>query len=517
MSAPHGFLILSDLHLSQGRNPITGHLSRNEDFIFDQELSQFLTHHSDSPHWQGWKWTLIINGDFLDFLQVTDVPANKMNLRSDPRYGLKTGPCESAWKLQRIVEGHEEVFQSLADFAIRHRVVLVHGNHDTEFLHPEVRGALLESLESLAPGHNSARIRNHVSFRPWFFFEKGLYVEHGHQYDRLNSYDCILSPLLPPSPGPAVSQEGDLDLPLGSLFVRYLFNRLEVETPFADNIKPATRFIGWLLRHHPIVAYRFAMTGGREMLRRLKAKSRPFSESGAQVRRQEQLQRLSELAREMAETSSDSDTWQSRLEELDQLRAAPYMRSRGWRSRLIWSLVGPWRTPGLILAATGLLTFGFGFMLIDFVEPFLPGILTPNLPPASGDFAPLLEFFRWAFWCLVGLLLLLFVCLRKHCSTPLRKELRARADRIVRLMDARLVVMGHTHDPDIWPLSDGAEFFNTGTWTKVFSEEERVLREEKELTYLRVIPKENSLDARLLKWEGEHQRARLAYIFQDAE
>ncbi|HSN91066.1 MAG TPA: hypothetical protein VLS93_07540 [Anaeromyxobacteraceae bacterium] len=34
------------------------------------------------------------------------------------------------------------------------------------------------------------------------------------------------------------------DLLLGSFFVRYLFDRVETVEPFADDMKPATRFIG---------------------------------------------------------------------------------------------------------------------------------------------------------------------------------------------------------------------------------------------------------------------------------
>ena len=36
-----------------------------------------------------------------------------------------------------------------------------------------------------------------------------------------------------------------MDLPAGSFFVRYLFNRVEQYYPFADNMKPMSKFIFW--------------------------------------------------------------------------------------------------------------------------------------------------------------------------------------------------------------------------------------------------------------------------------
>ena len=77
--------------------------------------------------------------------------------------------------------------------------------------------------------------------------------------------------------------------------------------------------------------------------------------------------------------------------------------------------------------------------------------------------------------------------------------------------------MGHTHEPDLWPLDEGAHYFNLGTWTKVFSQEDRVIREEKELTFLRILPSDKGPKSRLLKWEGQRGEARLAYIFDDSE
>ena len=75
--------------------------------------------------------------------------------------------------------------------------------------------------------------------------------------------------------------------------------------------------------------------------------------------------------------------------------------------------------------------------------------------------------------------------------------------------------MGHTHDPDLLHLPNDGLYLNTGTWTKVFSDEDRVFREEKELTFVRIVDTPKGLKAKLLKWEGRLGEARLAYVFAD--
>jgi hypothetical protein len=76
--------------------------------------------------------------------------------------------------------------------------------------------------------------------------------------------------------------------------------------------------------------------------------------------------------------------------------------------------------------------------------------------------------------------------------------------------------MGHTHEVDLFDSDPNHHYFNTGTWTKVFGEEERVLREEKEFTFVQVRGTGQERQARLMKWEGRSKAARLAYLFDPA-
>jgi len=73
----HNLLIVSDLHLSEGLNPETAKFSNLEDFLFDDAFARFLRYHEEAkeqPDFGGRPWTLILNGDLLDFLQVVSLP-----------------------------------------------------------------------------------------------------------------------------------------------------------------------------------------------------------------------------------------------------------------------------------------------------------------------------------------------------------------------------------------------------------------------------------------------------------
>ena len=77
----------------------------------------------------------------------------------------------------------------------------------------------------------------------------GSYIEHGNQYDKMNSFEIIVNPVIP-------SLKDKILLPLGSFFVRYFFNKLEDVNPFADNIKPYSRYITWSLRNQKLKSFK---------------------------------------------------------------------------------------------------------------------------------------------------------------------------------------------------------------------------------------------------------------------
>ena len=58
-------------------------------------------------------------------------------------------------------------------------------------------------------------------------------------------------------------------------------------------------------------------------------------------------------------------------------------------------------------------------------------------------------------------------------------------------------------------------YFNTGTWTKVFSEEERLIREDVEFVFLEGVRRPEGLRMRLMEWNDAAGCPSLLKLFRD--
>lgn len=286
----HNLLIVSDLHMSEGLDPKSAKFSRLEDFLCDDAFARFLRYHEkvrEQSRLGGRPWLLIINGDLFDFLQVVSLPEEGRLLRTvrgvesrkelrinEQDYGLGTTAEESEWKLKRIAQGHERFFAALGWFVAHgNHVAVIKGNHDVEFHWDKVQERFVKQvgrgytrerlLLECGPPVTSEELEARIHFYPWFYHEPGrVYVEHGCQYDAANHFRDYLNPVLPDDPE-------RIELPWGSLFVRYLFNKIEDVHPFADNIKPATRYLAWAFRKDPTGMAELLVTRGCVFLRAL--------------------------------------------------------------------------------------------------------------------------------------------------------------------------------------------------------------------------------------------------------
>jgi hypothetical protein len=143
-------------------------------------------------------------------------------------------------RLNRIVEGHPEVFNALSDFmhveAPQRRITIIKGYHDVNLYWSGVKGRLREVL-----GASGAR-SSLLLFAEEFVNREKIYVEHGHQRtEKMNSYHDFLDPRRPDD----LSQ---LYYPTGSYFNIDIFTRRGRERWFFDNIKPVTTLIWYALQ-----------------------------------------------------------------------------------------------------------------------------------------------------------------------------------------------------------------------------------------------------------------------------
>lgn len=522
MDVSHNYLVLSDLHLSEGRNPQTGSYSRNEDFFYDVEFAQLLVYHlgqfrearADSAYKRPWK--LIINGDIFDFLQVVSLPPETHPLfavhgvpltANKKLYGLGTSEAETVWKLKRIEEGHPLFFQALGWFLGAHpqnELVLIKGNHDVELHWPKVQEALVFLVQEryatwyaqMAAHHpldtplpfwddllyppTAEALGERVVFPRWFYYEEGLFfIEHGNQYDAANAFRNFLNPAVPDQPK-------IIELPTGSFFVRYFFNVVEQLHPFADNLRPMSRYINWALNYqfletlqlitrNPLVVFKFwrNLRAKHSRQARLNAETEPLPEK------------------------QDKTTWVlafERRQALGALRDEFQERGRVASRRA--------------LGATflGAVLRGGVYVLLAFaVRAF-----------ALDSYWPMAAFL----WCALGAKLFSIYLARQLHKIEGYVMLPAVGEGVRQILNeavgketaaVRLHIFGHDHYATIKELTeaDGNSlpfrqwYVNTGCWLPSFSETDRLTRGDYQLTFLRLVPGKKGFDTavpELLEW-----------------
>lgn len=457
-------VIVSDLHVSSGYNRRTGTYDRNEDFFYDAAFGRFIDSLIRRSQTEPRRWRLVILGDFADFLQVP-TPANRTA-------GLTSSATATA-KLEVIARGHAELFAALARFIhAGHLIDMVIGNHDIEFIWPEVQ-ARFKALVSEQVGQD---VSANINFYPWIYYVPGMvYAEHGQQYDRVNSFTTLLQPFLP-------SRPNVLELPLGSFFVLYLFNYIERIDPFADNVRPVTRYLLWALRVHPIVALSTLGYHVRFFFRVLRKTSNLTAAEQAARRESYRREALQAYA---AEIGLPADL----IDELDRMAAVPALSNR-WR-QLEALLFGP-----LLSSLPTLAAFAALYQALQ------------RLRPGTRSFVTLLS-------GLLGLVWRERRLLRPATQSGSYMWVAAQQihQRLTRVgADVPAYVFGHTHTAEQAPFAQNDEaprYFNTGTWTPLVPQAFELLGTRERFTLVQITrdPTDQIAIARLLVWNDAAGRA----------
>ncbi len=215
------YLILSDLHLGKGKFLKSGQLNILEDFFEDSKFAEFLDYYSkgkfehDEVH-------LVLNGDIFNLIQIdsegifTHIVDGELTVRA----------------IESIAKGHPRFFRAMKDFLEKpnKKISYVIGNHDAAMAFEEAKEYFLQHF---GPGF---QIVNELD-------ENGVYIEHGHRYEVINTVpekDYFLK-------GPQGKKI--LNLPWGSLFCIHVLPRLRKERPYIDKVRPLNSYIRWLFFH----------------------------------------------------------------------------------------------------------------------------------------------------------------------------------------------------------------------------------------------------------------------------
>lgn len=210
-------IVLGDIEMGAG--------NLTDDFIADRKLSSLILELARRRH----PIDLVLNGDTFDFLKCPS------QLRPHTKYPRHITKEISLAKLLLIYNAHTLVFEALATFvrSSNKNIYFILGNHDHDLVYPEVQEKIKELL-----GHEKR-----VHFPGLTYTERGVYVEHGQQYDFLfkANFDHLFS-----------NYEGQsiLNLPFVSLGLISRFMKFKEENPFIERIFPRPA----LFTHHQVIA-----------------------------------------------------------------------------------------------------------------------------------------------------------------------------------------------------------------------------------------------------------------------
>lgn len=213
-------LVISDLHLGKGKKLPGGGTNPLEEFFFEEKLVEFIQYHSTGKY-ENYEVELIINGDFLNFLQ-TDFRGHYLTVITE---------SVTLENLKEITAGHPKAVQALKQFAAMpgKSITYVIGNHDQGMLWPAAREFLDQLLETK------------IKFKNLVYYFDGVHIEHGHMHESANRFDPKKFFLKKDLPEPI------LNLPFGSHFFIDFVMKMKLHRPHIDKVRPFGKMLRWAL------------------------------------------------------------------------------------------------------------------------------------------------------------------------------------------------------------------------------------------------------------------------------
>ena len=463
-SAGNDLFVISDLHMAGGLNG-NNNYTGTENFFADYSLVRFLNHLQKKAGDK--KTVLIINGDFVDFLRVTNMPETEKDFQEwknsleaiglkksveelrnsivakEKKFGLRTNDYKSVYKLEICASGHPALFARLAQWLDDgNTLIITKGNHDLEWFWKPVRDALRMIFAkhiSSASGESINSVLTKKIFPNTFFVDDKLivdddiYIEHGHRYENF----CW------PGENPIIVT-GELNLPFGSFLNRYLINYIELAYPYIDNVRPGSNILPVLIREKFFTAIKVLFY------------YLPFS---------------MQLA----------------------------VKNQGKQAlRYLWHFILVIVLPVLVTSLAVYLSIYLNSSSVTSGVASKPAFIVQQILDVVKNFAFLsLSYF-------FGRLLI-----KLKVSAP--SEIFSNAKKIFEAPgnNYKLITFGHTHDPQQEKYADGKWYFNTGTWIPVFELDAADVRLDKTYTFLHIQRSESSkeISAQLMRWNDDALRS----------
>ena len=459
--------VVSDLHVGAGLHALR--YNGTENFFVDEAFARWLRHVGRENA------VLVLNGDVFDFLRVVDTPTlpdareawdemlcalaapfdatsestlvagardrlgKLKGLGEDQTYGLGTEDYKSVWKLRRIAAGHTAFFAALARWVADGRRVLVNvGNHDIEWHWALVRRCFVQCVARASDGALRAEdVAAAVSFSGRaIVVDDELYIEHGHRYDTFAA-----------TPGYEAGKPS-LPLPAGSIFNRYILNKIELAYPYLDNVRPSDGVFALLVRERFPLAMRLVFHHLPKALLKLRHSPRFLL------------------------------LWLG----LAVVVAAPvalfFVLLAGESGALFEALRGGAGAKAPLIALLGAAASRLGVPALGYVTARLFTALTLREPSSLNAIA------------------------RRHFE----RAPPPAAGRSLPLAKLRVFTCGHTHDPEVCAWRSGKTFFNTGTWIDIVEVSSAQVRVDRACTFLEVSWRDGRAEGALRRWNDDAGR-----------
>jgi len=513
------YVVFSDLHLGEGFNPEVCRYYPLEDFFHDASFAHLMALLREQYAADPTRLVVVLDGDVFDFLTVTGLPSEAAQAElgiypspTEKRLGLDPTPARSLFKLDLIVAGHPEFFTAVGRMvAAGFRVEFLRGNHDLELFFEVVQERILDSLCRLVPELPPDQARRLVTFHQWFFLEpERVYIEHGNQYEPSNSIRYTLRPVLPekrPREGllnlpllrakTIMSEDLPLlDYPLGSLFIRYFYNRVHRMNPYAPRVASLEQYVDFILHYNLSDIFRVL----RDHWSHFVVALRPGAMTG-KSRSTDAADAVQEEAFDQLEETQEVSELYTRL---NALKVHPKSASK---LAFVQEMFRPIVRRALFAGGAAIAALYVWLLVFNVIQAPL---LVENV------FAKATLLFLFSLVS-AGALVWLGAQVRRFLGT--REDVTVdncvqAADQIARITGARFVVMGHTHVVDIRPVAGGrAVYANCGTWIAVHNPWQQLEPDARRKTFVWI----RGGELRLCRWNDDARRVDLVPMFDRRE
>ncbi len=209
-------VVVSDLHLGEGRRNWDGSLNVLEDFTVDSRLAEFIDHYGKAYD----EVELVLNGNFFEMLRCRAVV-------DYPDVLFETYAIEL---IRVAMDGHRQVIEALRRFCENphHSIIYIVGESDVGMHWPKVQEEFRR------------RVSDRVKFMPDYYLDRGVYVEHGHQYEAMYAIDVK-------EPFKEVDGLPVLKLPWGAFFNAHFVQPLRKIRPQFYRVRPMRNYLVWAL------------------------------------------------------------------------------------------------------------------------------------------------------------------------------------------------------------------------------------------------------------------------------